>query len=108
MKWVGRFLASAAAVVLSGTSGSATPAPVSTQIEEAWATATKKDSLEAYAAFIMVYPESPYAKSAYERLSGVKMPAHTEVGVIEPEAIVSEIKLFDFSSVAGKLRGWIV
>ena len=70
MKWLGRLMTSGAALLL--TAGGATAASIRAPppADGAWAEAIKSDTLEAYATFAMMYPESKHAPAAYGRLSG--------------------------------------
>lgn len=70
MKWAGRLMTSVAAVLITAGSGLSASAPMaSTPADVAWADAIKSDTLEAYAAFVMLYPDSKYAQSAYMKLA---------------------------------------
>ena len=69
MKWVGRLMASAAAVVLTAGGASAAFEKTASPADAAWAGAVKRGTLEAYAAFAMTFPESEHAQAAYNRLS---------------------------------------
>lgn len=69
MKWVGRWMASAAAVMLAGSHGFGSAAKANTPEDRAWAEAVKVDTLEAYAAFAIAHPESAHAGVAYAKLS---------------------------------------
>jgi hypothetical protein len=68
MRWVGRLMTSVAAVLLTTGGVSASTTEIGTPADTAWAAAAKSDSLEAYAAFVMAYPESDHARAAYTRL----------------------------------------
>lgn len=72
MKWVGRLMASAAAVLLTTGSGSASVGGLTPSAETAWAEVVKADTLEAYAEFAMAYPDSEHALLAYSKLFGAK------------------------------------
>jgi hypothetical protein len=101
MKWLGRLLASIGAVVLASSGGSASTMPD----EDAWAQAVKSDSLEAYAAFVMKYPDSEHAQTAYERLSGgASATSDAKVLFLEDEAVASEQGLTDLSSAWRAMR----
>ena len=82
MKWLARLMTSVAALLLTLGGASAASIRVPTPADAAWAEAVKSDTLEAYAAFAMTYPESKHAPAAYGRLSGsqadaIAMPAVT-------------------------------
>jgi hypothetical protein len=73
-EWLGRLMASAAALLAAG--------GVSTAIGEtrsaadaAWTEAVKSDTLEAYAAFAMTFPDSEHAAAAHRQLSGQQWAA---------------------------------
>jgi hypothetical protein len=70
MKWVGRLMTSVAAMLLTTGGLSASTVGTESAPDAAWAAAVRSDSLEAYAAFAMMYPESPQAAAAYAKLSG--------------------------------------
>jgi hypothetical protein len=70
MKWAGRLMTSVAALLLTAGSASALTASSESSAEAAWTDATRSNSVEAYATFVMMYPDSEHASSAYERLSG--------------------------------------
>ena len=82
MKWLARLMTSVAALLLTLGGASAASIRVPTPADAAWAEAVESDTLEAYAAFAMTYPESKHAPAAYGRLSGsqadaIAMPAVT-------------------------------
>jgi len=70
MKWIGRLMTSVAAVLVTAGGVSASTGPSASPADAAWDEAAKSDSLEAYAAFVMMYPDSEHARVAYDRLSG--------------------------------------
>lgn len=72
MRWVGRLMTSAAALLLATGGVSATTQASGAPEDIAWATAVKSNSLEAYAEFVMQYPESRHTPVAYNRLFGVE------------------------------------
>jgi hypothetical protein len=64
-------MTSVAAVLLTtGAGASGSMADTAPSDATAWADAVKSDTLEAYAAFALMYPESEHAQSAYSKLSG--------------------------------------
>jgi hypothetical protein len=69
MRWVGRLMTSAAAIVLAAGGASAASEKTASPADAAWASAVKRGTLEAYAAFAMTFPESEHAQAAYTRLS---------------------------------------
>jgi hypothetical protein len=69
MKWIGRLTTSVAAVLLMTGGGSASTAKVSD--DAAWAEVVKSNTLEAYAKFAVMYPDSKHAQLAYSKLFGV-------------------------------------
>ena len=76
MKWLGRLMTSGAALLLTAGGATATSIRAPTPADAAWAEAVKSDTLEAYAAFAMMYPESKHAPAAYGRLSGSQAGAN--------------------------------
>ena len=69
MKWAGRLMASVASVLITAGAGlSASTAVASPSADAAWSDATKSNTLEAYAAFAMMYPDSKHAQSAHIKL----------------------------------------
>jgi hypothetical protein len=83
MQWVNRLMASVAAVLVTAGGASALPQeslpqePLSQNAagvaDVAWAAAVSADSIEAYAEFLMSYPNSRYAPAAYDRLNQVAL-----------------------------------
>jgi uncharacterized protein (DUF1330 family) len=65
-------MASVAAVLLTTGGVSASTGDAGTSADAAWAATRASDSLEAYAAFVMTYPDSAHARSAYNKLSGAE------------------------------------
>jgi hypothetical protein len=95
MRWLGRLMTSAAAVLLAAGGASAwTRAPAPSSDSVAWDAAVESDSVEAYAAFLLAYPRSQHAPLAYDRLSGL---AATTTGA---EAAATRALLF--SEAAGE------
>jgi hypothetical protein len=70
MRWAARLMTSAAAMLLTASGASAATQALERPADAAWAAAVASNSLEAYAAFVMKYPESEHARAAYDRLSG--------------------------------------
>ena len=70
MKWLGRLMTSGAALLLTAGGATAASMRAPAPADAAWAEAIKSDTLEAYATFAMMYPESKHAPAAYGRLSG--------------------------------------
>lgn len=59
-----------------------------TPAETAWAQAVQRNSLEAYAEFVMDYPDSEYSRQAYAKLSSIAtIPA--------ADRAMAKIKLMD-------------
>jgi len=81
-------MTSVAAVMLTASGASASTAASARSADGAWAATIKNDSLEAYAEFAMMYPDSEHAQSAYNRLSA----AYTDsisAGVVPQNSILS-------------------
>jgi hypothetical protein len=77
MKWVTRLMASVAAVLVTAGGASALPQEPGSAAEAAWSAAVDADSIEAYAEFLMTYPDSKHTPEAYNRLNQVALsPAH--------------------------------
>jgi hypothetical protein len=72
MRWVARLMTSVAAVLLTTGGVSASTRDADTPADAAWTATVASDSLEAYATFVMMYPDSVHARSAYNRLSGAE------------------------------------
>lgn len=73
MKWIARLMTSAAAVVVAASGAAASVGSHASPADAAWDEVVKNDTLEAYATFVMMYPESKHARSAYDRLAGVNI-----------------------------------
>lgn len=72
-KLIRRLMAAAAAVPLAIGGVASTSAAVSdSAAEQAWHEASERNSIEAYAEFAMLYPDSDYARMAHARLSGAE------------------------------------
>jgi hypothetical protein len=69
MKWAGRLMTSLATVLLTAGGAMSGASAAITTVDSAWSEAVKSNTLEAYAAFLMAYPNSEFASSAYDRLS---------------------------------------
>ena len=95
MRWVNRLMTSVAAVLLTAGGASALTQDPGTAAEAAWSAAAKVDSLEAYAEFLMAFPDSDHARAAYNRLA---QPAMASSGV----ALQSEDALVWNGSQAGR------
>jgi hypothetical protein len=67
MKWIGRLMGSAAAVLLTTGAGVSNPLATS-KADHAWANAVKRNTLEAYVDFAMTYPQSVQAVLAHRKL----------------------------------------
>lgn len=76
MRWLGRLMTSAAALLLAAGGAGAASMRAPSPAEAAWAEAVKSDTIEAYASFAMMYPESRHASVAYSRLSGSQAGAN--------------------------------
>jgi hypothetical protein len=63
-------MGSAAAVLLTTGASSAKPVELENRAEAAWAAAQASGTLEAYANFLMMFPDSAQARIAYDKLSG--------------------------------------
>ena len=74
MKWLGRLMASAAALLAAG-SVSAAVGETRSAADAAWTEAVKSDTLAAYAAFAMTFPDSEHAAAAHRELSGQQWAA---------------------------------
>ena len=73
MRWVSRLMTSAAAVLLATGGGVAqSRAESHAPADAAWADAEQSGTLEAYTNFVLTYPESRHARSAYMKLSGAE------------------------------------
>ena len=77
MKWLGRLMASAAALLAAG-SVSAAVGETRSAADAAWTEAVKSDTLAAYAAFAMTFPDSEHAAAAHRELSGQQWAALRE------------------------------
>lgn len=75
MRWIGRLMGSAAAVLLATGAASALTPDTATSADAAWAEAVKVNSIEAFAKFVMAYPDSEHVRAAYNRLSNVESAA---------------------------------
>jgi len=70
-------MSSAAAVLLAtGGASAALARDAATSADAAWAEAVKTNSIEAFAEFVMAYPDSEHARAAYNRLSRIESPAN--------------------------------
>jgi hypothetical protein len=67
---LGRLMTSGAALLLTAGGATAASMRAPAPADAAWAESIKSDTLEAYATFAMMYPESKHAPAAYGRLSG--------------------------------------
>jgi hypothetical protein len=65
-------MSSAAAVLLATGGASALTRDAATSADAAWAEAVKSNSIEAFAEFVMAYPDSEHARAAYNRLSHIE------------------------------------
>ena len=79
MKWLGRLMASAAALLAAG-SVSAAVGETRSAADAAWTEAVKSDTLAAYAAFAMTFPDSEHAAAAHRELSGQQWAALDDEG----------------------------
>jgi hypothetical protein len=95
-----------AAVLLTTGGASASTGESGSLADAAWAAAVKSDSLEAYAGFVMSYPESAHARVAYDRLSGIE-PASTAAGA-RPQAATLLGDDQSEKSAPGNLPGMIM
>jgi hypothetical protein len=106
MRWVARLMTSVAAVLLTTNGVPASARDAGTPADAAWAATVASDSLEAYATFVMMYPDSVHARSAYNRLSGA------EAAPIRDDAGSEAAPLFaddrNQSSAPGILPGMIM
>lgn len=69
MKWMNRLLGSVAAVLVTAGGASASTPGYETPAEAAWSAAVRAGSLEAYAEFLLAYPDNEHAAEAYGRLT---------------------------------------
>jgi len=107
MKWITRFMTSAAAVLLSAGGVSASTQVADTPADAAaWATAVASDSLEAYATFVMMFPDSKHARSAYNRLSGAEAGSSRDAASSEGTPLLMDDQ--NQSSAPGILPGMIM
>jgi hypothetical protein len=100
-------MTSVAAVLLTtgGISASTGDAGTSSA-DAAWAAARASDSLEAYAAFVMTYPDSAHARSAYNKLSGAEAASTHDNASSEGSPLFTDDR--NQSSEPGILPGMIM
>jgi hypothetical protein len=106
MRWVARLMTSVAAVLLTTGGVPASARDAGTPADAAWAAAVASDSLEAYAAFVMTYPDSAHARSAYSRLSGAKAASTRDNAGSEAAPLFTDDR--NQSSAPGILPGMIM
>jgi hypothetical protein len=97
MKWLLRLLVSSVAVsFVAGEVSAATPEAKS-DADMAWSRATETDTLQAYAEFLLTYPESSYTEAAYAKLSAVSDGKSVE------DTTDAEAAYADLSAVSGAM-----
>jgi hypothetical protein len=99
-------MASVAAVLLTTGGVSASTGDAGTSADAAWAATRASDSLEAYAAFVMTYPDSPHARSAYNKLFGAEAASTRDNASSEGPLIFKDDR--NQSSAPGILPGMIM
>jgi hypothetical protein len=106
MRWIGRLMTSVAAVLLTTGGVSASTGHAGISADAAWAAARASDSLEAYAAFVITYPDSAHARSAYNRLSGAEAASTRDNASSESSPLFTDDR--NQSSAPGILPGMIM
>jgi len=86
MKWLGRLMASAAALP-AGSVSAAVGETRRSAADAAWTEAVKSDTLAAYAAFAMTFPDSEHAAAAHRELSGQQWAALDDEAAAGPSLL---------------------
>lgn len=74
MKMLGRAFASAMTMLLSTFAGSSSPeARTISPVDTVWAETVERDTLQAYAQFAMMFPDSQYTEVAYQKLASLEV-----------------------------------
>jgi hypothetical protein len=108
MNRIQRLMASVATALLAtGHAASASIEQSHASVESIWAKIVETDTLEAYAAFVMRYPDSTFAALAYRRLSGTGAEA-SSVNFNPPAPLLPvEAADEDDASTPDFVPGWI-